>query len=1138
MDQKAIDSLVELKLRRQAEDDFYTFVQQAWHVIEGGKPFVGGFATKSMCEHLEEVYYGRILRLRINIPPRFTKALDNDTPILTLHGWKKHGDLFPGDFVFSPEGKPIRVLGCTEVFEDESYEVVFDDGSIIVAAREHLWEIEKDVLDKKKWNRKRERDVVKTIDLISMVSSGNRHNRNPRVKINKPVELVPQNLLVDPYVMGAWIGDGFTATGSMCSGYQDIDNFKTLGNASLIRKSNNISANDYWRITIPGLSSKLRVMDVLGKAKHIPKEYLFGSIEQRIALLQGLMDTDGTCTTDGTCRFTTKYNELAKQFLCLIQSLGLKGRIHTPKMQRLNGKLCGPYYLISFSPACEFPIFQLKRKQDRVKKSYSIRVSNRYIEAINPIGKRKVKCITVEGDLYLAGECLVTTHNSTCVSVLFPVWCWIKNPSEQMLTISYLERLAIRDNVKSRRLIKSDWFQKRWGERFKISADQDEKNRIDNMQGGYRVASGLDSGITGEGGSLLILDDPNNVKDQGDTALDNALDVYQNVLPTRYNDFKTGRFIVVQQRTSTRDISGYIEAHEKEFVNLILPMEFEESRRCVTVPLKSTNGEVWQDPRQKEGDLLCPERIAEKELQRLKRALGNEYACTPYEAPILMGDLSLKPIGEIRVGDEVIGWALNDEPIEKSSKYGRQHLKRTKVIDVFSSVKPIVRITLDSGEVIRCTPDHKWYVRWKSDRGHLAYQPAAVGRGLCRICPPRLPILSPEDERDAGWLAGFFDGEGTVSMCGKEAGYRASAAISFFQGAGRNKPICDRLEAALKRFGFEFHIYEDMRSDKKNCDMYPYRHYKLKGIGLPVFQRFLHTIRQTKWRQRMMDGALGAKFIQGHEKVISIDPDGEDIVYSLKTETGNYVVWGLASKNCAGQLQQRPAPMEGGMIKRAWWKAWKEAQPPQINYTIQAWDTATSEKDTAAYSACLTFGMFKDDHEHDSLILLSAWRKKVEFPELYKAVQRMAKDYRATTEERPINPKYAPDLILVEEKSSGIQLIQTFNKTGISLVGWRPDKYGDKIERVRRVTHLLETGRVYVPYKSPDFIKPMQYADLLINQCALFPKGDGRDFVDCLSMVLQRCINSGWILHSMEQSAAQEDEWRREHYETEGKALY
>ncbi len=459
------------------------------------------------------------------------------------------------------------------------------------------------------------------------------------------------------------------------------------------------------------------------------------------------------------------------------------------------------------------------------------------------------------------------TGKSSLISVLWPVWVWVKNSSEQFMCISYAESLAKRDNVKARRLIKSKWFQTRWPH-IQLTDDQDTKNYVENTLGGHRYVTGCDGSVTGFGANTLICDDLNSVRDSSETMLESAQSFFTDVLPTRFNDFKTGKMVVVQQRTDTKDISGWIMANQKkEYTCLILPMEFEESRRCITVPLKSTNGEPWQDPRTEEGELLWPERFGPKELKLLKSALSSEY-------------------------------------------------------------------------------------------------------------------------------------------------------------------------------------------------------------------------------------------------------------------------------QIAGQLQQRPAPSEGGMIKRAWWKPWKEDSPPTIRFVIQAWDTAMSLKDKAAYSACVTFGIFKDDHQHDSLILLSAWRKRVEFPDLYKAVQRMAKDYRATSEDRPVNERYAPDLILVEEKASGIQLIQTLNKTGIILVGWRPDKYGDKIERVRRVTHLLEAGRVYVPYRGPDFSKPRAYADFLISQAALFPKGDGADLVDCTTMILQRVINSGWVLHPLEQEAAQQGEWRREYVGQDERGFY
>lgn len=457
---------------------------------------------------------------------------------------------------------------------------------------------------------------------------------------------------------------------------------------------------------------------------------------------------------------------------------------------------------------------------------------------------------------------------SSICSVIFPVWVWLKSSGEQIFSMSYSEKLAMRDNVKSRRLVKSEWFQKRWGNRLILSDDQDAKTRVDNMHGGYRVIAGIGGTVQGEGGSLLILDDGNSPNDGSESALENSLDFYCNVLPTRFNNFKTSRLLNIQQRVAETDISGYIEANQKkDFVRLVLPMEFEANRRCVTVPLKSTKGKKWVDPREEEGELLWPERIGPREVKELKNALASEY----------------------------------------------------------------------------------------------------------RI---------------------------------------------------------------------------------------------------------------------------------------------------------------------AGQLQQRPAPSEGGKIKRGWFKPWKDDKPPKCSMILQSWDTATSKRKEAAYSACTTWGIFKDDMGVPAMILLGLWRAKLEFPELYKQVQRMARDYTATSEDRIMKQSNKPDIVLVESKSSGHQILQTLNRTGLVLTPWNPDKYGDKDERVMKITHIIEGGRIFIPMRAPDFTKPLVYADILVSQCAVFPKGESRDIVDTMTAAIQRVLNSGWILHPAETAAEREDEYRREREFTEQQAFY
>lgn len=97
---------------------------------------------------------------------------------------------------------------------------------------------------------------------------------------------------------------------------------------------------------------------------------------------------------------------------------------------------------------------------------------------------------------------------STLVSVMFPVWAWLRHPDLQFLCVSYVDKLAMRDNVRARRIIRSKWFQERFANRFQLSDDQDTKIRVDNNQGGYRLISSVDGATTGDGGDVLIIDDP------------------------------------------------------------------------------------------------------------------------------------------------------------------------------------------------------------------------------------------------------------------------------------------------------------------------------------------------------------------------------------------------------------------------------------------------------------------------------------------------------------------------------------------------------------------------------------------------------------------------------------------------------
>jgi predicted phage terminase large subunit-like protein len=219
---------------------------------------------------------------------------------------------------------------------------------------------------------------------------------------------------------------------------------------------------------------------------------------------------------------------------------------------------------------------------------------------------------------------------SILVSVAFPVWCWINDPVLQFLTGSHTEGLAIRDALASRQLIESPWFQARWGERVKLAPDQNTKTRYDLVAKGRRITFGMNTGVTGDGGDMLTIDDPHSAKEGMWSEANRAhvRNVYDHELSTRLNDPINSVIIVIMQRLHEQDLSGHVLA-EQGWTHLCLPMEFEEDKRCrTTVRPRRLLGEVdaagtyLQDPRKTTGELLQPDRFPAETLVKLKATLG------------------------------------------------------------------------------------------------------------------------------------------------------------------------------------------------------------------------------------------------------------------------------------------------------------------------------------------------------------------------------------------------------------------------------------------------------------------------------------------------------------------------------------
>jgi deoxycytidine triphosphate deaminase len=379
--------------------------------IEGDAPFV---------IHPGEFVLGRTLEwveLPDDIVARIEgKALALDTPIPTPTGWKLMDQLHIGDLVFDEHGRPTAIIDATDILTGrECREVVFSDGTSLVCDLEHQWEVQT------KYDRKRGSSRVLTTREMEGRLHVAQHEYAFHVDRAAPVQYSPKYQSVDPYVLGAWLGDGTSTTAEITT--VDAPILRELEHAGYaVRPATGplafrVGGAGQTRDARTGrycanssFNSELRRLGLLGD-KHIPTAYLQGSVAQRRALLEGLMDTDGYVDEIGRCELTTVQPYLADQYFELVASLGHRPKLAV-KAAWLNGMNCGPKYEIAFTPS--EPVFRLPRKLARQKRSGAFR-RGRAITEIRRVDSVPVRCIQVASPrgLYLATRSFIPTHNSS-----------------------------------------------------------------------------------------------------------------------------------------------------------------------------------------------------------------------------------------------------------------------------------------------------------------------------------------------------------------------------------------------------------------------------------------------------------------------------------------------------------------------------------------------------------------------------------------------------------------------------------------------------------------------------------------------------------------------------------------------------
>ena len=264
----------------------------------------------------------------------------------------------------------------------------------------------------------------------------------------------------------------------------------------------------------------------------------------------------------------------------------------------------------------------------------------------------------------------------------------------------------------------------------------------------------------------------------------------------------------------------------------------------------------------------------------------------------------------------------------------------------------------------------------------------------------------------------------------------------------------------------------------------------------------------TRWSKRDLTGqVLKAEAQRGGEEWEVIDfpailPSGNPLwpefwslneLDALKKE--------LPNSKWMAQYMQQPTSETSAIVKREWWQVWDREDPPYCDFTLMSWDTAFEKSNRSDYSACTTWGVFYQENPDTgktdtNIILLNAFRDRMEFPELKRVAIEQYKDWE-------------PDSVIIEKKASGAPLIYELRAMGIPVQEFTPVKGNDKISRLNAVSDLFASGRVWAPNTS--------WAEEVIDEVASFPSGEHDDYVDSVSLALMRFRKGGYIRTSLDE---------------------
>lgn len=569
----------------------------------------------AVAKDLEQFIKGEILnadgsvcrQLIFEMPPRHGKSCAHDTPVLTPSGWTTHGDLRIGDEVFGPDGVPTKVIGLSKDV-DEVVPVTLSNGDVVRCHLNHEWT----VFDRAtgRWRTLETRDIK-----ARKLRNGPDGRRGGRWTLQLPfasaAQFAEKDLPIDPYVLGAWLGDGTADRGQLAFAESDrivADRIAVLGFPS--KKEFAHSETGVRYTVFDGLRQALSRLGVL-KNKHIPEAYLRSSARQRLSLLAGLVDTDGhVCRNTGRVRIVTCDEKLRDGMVDLLTTLGFRPSVSRQEPAISTSGVIGrrPTYYVSFFPTVDVPTAIDRKRTWKLCRQKRIGIVS--VGDVERAGARSIQVDRPDG-LYMVGRTCVVTHNTQLSTKGLTAWVSGRCPDWSIGVASYSDTMAEDFGADTRALMQTPQHRQVFPE-HKLRKGGTSKSNMQTEKGGRLVFVGRGGALTGRGMNLGIGDDlfKDHEEARSPAIRDAAWNWFTKVFMTRRMGEKL--VILTMTRWHSDDVIGRITDPENPNYNEI------EARKWKIIRLPAIAEE--DDPLGRaEGEPLWPEEFGLDFLQSQQR---------------------------------------------------------------------------------------------------------------------------------------------------------------------------------------------------------------------------------------------------------------------------------------------------------------------------------------------------------------------------------------------------------------------------------------------------------------------------------------------------------------------------------------